>query len=116
MKSPAASWALWRATLPVPDHLHPAHKARAEVTQISVAVPSAAGAGSLYVGFKTRMAVVLSFSLDAQFDPSTTREALIESTWNNWLIERCGDVLGEIAHGRMLAAPKEAWCFVPVTA
>ena len=116
VKSPAASWTVWRATLPVPDHLHPAHKARAEVTQISVAVPSAAGVGSLYVGFKTRIAVDLSFSLDAQFDPSTTREALIESTWNNWLIERCGDVLGEIAHGRMLAAPKEAWCFVPVAA
>ncbi|MFD1975396.1 hypothetical protein ACFSQQ_11670 [Mesorhizobium kowhaii] len=58
----------------------------------------------------------LSFSLDAQFDPSTTREALIESTWNNWLIERCGDVLGEIAYGRMLATPKDAWRFVPVAA
>ena len=116
VQSTAASWTVWRATLPVPGHLHPAHKARAEETRISVAVPSAVGAGSLYIGFKTRVAVDLSFSLDAQFDPSTTREALIESTWNNWLIERCGDVLGEIAHGRMLAAPKDAWRFVPVAA
>ncbi|MCW0232560.1 MAG: DUF3883 domain-containing protein [Ferrovibrio sp.] len=109
-----ASWTVWRATLPVPGHVHPAHKARAEVTNISIAVPSEAGAGSLYIGFKTRVPVDLSFSLDAQFDPSTTREALIESTWNNWLIERCGDVLGEIAHGLMLEAPKEAWRFVPL--
>lgn len=116
VQSTAASWTVWRATLPVPDHLHPAHKARAEVTQISIAVPSTMGAGSLYIGFKTRVAVDLSFSLDAQFDPSTTREALIESKWNNWLIERCGDVLSEIAYGRMLAAPKEAWRFVPVAA
>ncbi len=116
VQSTAASWSVWRATLQVPDHLHPAHKARADVTRISIAVPSAAGAGSLYIGFKTRVAVDLSFSLDAQFDPSTTREALIESTWNNWLIERCGDVIGEIAHGRMLAEPKDAWRFVPVAA
>lgn len=116
VKSTEESWSVWRATLPVPGHLHPAHKARAEETRISIAVPNAAGAGSLYIGFKTRVAVDLSFSLDAQFDPSTTREALIESTWNNWLIERCGDVLGEIAHGRMLAAPKDAWRFVPVAA
>lgn len=109
-----ASWDVWRATVLVPSHVHPAHKARAEVTQISIAVPSAAHVGSLYIGFKTRVAVNLSFSLDAQFDPSTTRETLIESKWNNWLIERCGDVLGEIAHGRTLAAPKEAWRFVPV--
>ncbi|TPI59848.1 DUF3883 domain-containing protein [Mesorhizobium sp. B3-1-3] len=116
VQSTAASWTVWRATLPVPGHLHPAHKARPDVTRISIAVPSAAGAGSLYIGFKTRVSVDLSFSLDAQFDPSTTREALIESTWNNWLIERCGDVLGEIAHGRMLATPKDAWRFVPVAA
>lgn len=111
-----ASWTVWRATLPVPGHLHPAHKARAEVTQISIAVPGEVGVGSLYIGFKTRVAVELPFSLDAQFDPSTTREALIESTWNNWLIERCGDVLGEIAYGRMLVTPRQAWHFVPVAA
>ena len=116
VQSTGASWTVWRATLPVPSSPHPAHKAGAEVTPISIAVPNAVGAGSLYIGFKTRVAVDLPFSLDAQFDPSTTREALIESTWNNWLIERCGDVLGEIAHGCMLAAPKEAWRFVPVVA
>ncbi|WP_187313289.1 sacsin N-terminal ATP-binding-like domain-containing protein [Lysobacter capsici] len=112
----SASWTVWCATLLVPDHLHPAHKARAEETRISVAVPSAADTGSLYIGFKTRIAVDLPFSLDAQFDPSTTRETLIESTWNNWLIERCGDVLGEIARGCLLAAPKDAWRLVPVAA
>jgi hypothetical protein len=116
VQSTGASWTVWRATLPVPSNMHPAHKARAEVTQISIAVPNTVGAGSLYIGFKTRVAVDLPFSLDAQFDPSTTREALIESTWNNWLIERCGDVLGEIAHGCMLAVPKDAWRFMPVVA
>lgn len=117
VQSTGASWTVWRATLPVPSHLHPAHKARADVTRISIAVPSAAGGvGSLYIGFKTRVVVDLSFSLDAQFDPSTTREALIESKWNNWLIERCGDVLSEIAYGLMLVAPKQSWRFVPVAA
>lgn len=116
VRSSATSWTVWRAILPVPGHLHPAHKARAEETRISIAAPSAAGSGNLYIGFKTRVAVDLLFSLDAQFDPSTTRETLIESPWNNWLIERCGDVLAEIAHGRMLAEPKDAWRFVPVMA
>jgi Domain of unknown function (DUF3883) len=112
--SAAASWIVWCARLLVPGHLHPAHKARAEETRISIAMPSEASAGSLYIGFKTRVAVDLPFSLDAQFDPSTTREALIESTWNNWLIERCGEVLGEIAQAHMPAAPKNAWRFIPV--
>lgn len=116
IQSASASWTVWSATLPVPGHLHPAHKARAEETRISVAMPGVAGAGSLYIGFKTRIALNLPFSLDAQFDPSTAREVLIENTWNNWLIERCGEVLGEIAHGRMLEAPKDAWRYVPVAA
>jgi hypothetical protein len=116
VQSASASWTVWCATLMVPSHLHPAHKARPEETRISVAVPSASDAGGLYIGFKTRIGVDLPFSLDAQFDPSTTRETLIESTWNNWLIERCGDVLGEIARGCLLVAPKDAWRLIPVAA
>lgn len=114
VNSATMSWTVWRASLPVPEHLHPAHKARSEVTHISIAVPSEIVPGSLYIGFKTHVAIDISFSLDAQFDPSTTREALIESSWNNWLVERCGDVIAEIAIGRMVTNPKQAWRLVPL--
>ena len=110
------SWTVWRAALSVPAHLHPAHKARSETTYISIAAPRDEARGSLYIGFKTRVPVGLSFSVDAQFDPSTAREALIENDWNNWLIARCGNVIVEIASGLLLTAPSAAWRFVPLSA
>jgi hypothetical protein len=108
------AWTVWKAELNVPSHLHPAHKTRSETTEISIAVPDLSTQGSIYIGFKTRVPVGLTMSLDAQFDPSTAREELIENDWNNWLIERCADVLADIATGLLIANPKEAWSLVPL--
>ena len=47
-------WRVWNATVSVPADLKPAHKARSETTQISVAVPEQPSRGSLYIGVKTR--------------------------------------------------------------
>jgi hypothetical protein len=115
VRGKSESWMVWKASLTVPKLLHPAHKARSETTQISVAVSPDGDKGSLYIGFKTRVPVGLSFSIDAQFDPSTAREALIANAWNNWLVQRCGDVLAEIAAGLLVTAPKQAWRFVPLS-
>lgn len=110
------NWTIWRATVEVPGHLHPAHKARSETTLISIAAPSDRRAGDLYIGFKTRVPVDLSFSIDAQFDPSTAREALIENAWNHWLVQRCGDLLAEIASRLLATTPQQGWRFVPLAA
>ena len=78
-------------------------------------IPQSGDRGRLYIGFKTRVPVELSFSIDAQFDPSTTREALIENAWNNWLVQRCGDVLAEIALRLLAATPVKGWRLVPLS-
>ena len=107
-------WRVWNATLSVPAHLKPAHKARSEHTEISVAVPDQPSRGSLYIGFKTRVPVALNLSLDAHFDPSTAREGLIQNNWNNWLIDRCTDLLGDVAAGLLIHEPGTAWKLVPL--
>ena len=94
VKGAEGEWTVWRAELQVPEQLHPAHKARSSTTYISIAAPARSLEGHLYIGFKTRIPVGLPFSIDALFDPSTAREALIENPWNGWLVARCGDVLG----------------------
>jgi len=113
-KGREGAWTVWRAALQVPAHLHPAHKARSDTTSISIAVPHHVLDGDLYIGFKTRVPIDLSFSIDAQFDPSTAREALIENEWNQWLIKRCGDVLAEVVSHEFLATPVNAWRLVPL--
>ncbi|WP_162561696.1 sacsin N-terminal ATP-binding-like domain-containing protein [Yoonia vestfoldensis] len=114
VKGAQCEWTVWRAQLQVPEELHPAHKARSNTTYISIAAPTHALEGHLYIGFKTRIPVELPFSIDAQFDPSTAREALIENPWNGWLIARCGDVLAEIAYHALLKDPVKAWYLVPL--
>jgi len=107
-------WRVWNATVSVPAHLKPAHKARREHTEISVAVPDEPSRGSLYIGFKTRVPVALNLSLDAHFDPSTAREGLIENNWNNWLVDRCTDLLADVAAGLLIHEPGTAWKLVPL--
>ena len=107
-------WRVWNATVSVPAHLKPAHKARSETTEISVAVPDQPSRGSLYIGLKTRVPVALNLSLDAQFDPSTAREKLIQNDWNNWLIDRCADLLGDVAAGLLVHEPVTAWKLIPL--
>lgn len=109
VSSPQHSWTVWKAALSVPGHLHPAHKARSDTTEISVAASADGAPPEFYIGFKTLIPIGVPFSLDAQFDPSTSREGMIENPWNNWLIERCADVLADIASGLLATSPASAW-------
>ena len=90
------------------------HKATGDSTAISVALPEHAHPGGLFIAFRTRVPVALPFGLDAQFDPSTAREGLIDNAWNKWLITQCGRVLSTVAGHLLKTAPAEAWSYVPV--
>lgn len=107
-------WTIWRATVEVPPHLHPAHKARSEKTDISVAIADGQTPPGLFIGFRTLVPLSLPFSLDAQFDPTTSREAIIVNPWNNWLIDRSCEVVANIAAGLLASDPKAAWSLVPL--
>jgi hypothetical protein len=111
----SASWAIFSADARVPENLACAHKATGKFTPISVAVCTNDEPGALYIAFKTRIPSSLSISLDAQFDPSTAREDLIDNAWNRWLVERCGDVLAHVAAGLLTQDPPKAWKAIPLS-
>lgn len=110
----ADSWTVWRATVKVPTKLHPAHKARSETTDISVALADGDSKPALYIGFKSQVPIDLQFSLDAQFDPNTSREAIIENAWNSWLVERTAEIAEDIAAGILIRLPALGWRLVPL--
>ena len=56
----------------------------------------------------------MPFSLDGQFDPSTAREGVIQNDWNEWLIARCGEVVGDVAGHLLATKPRIAWTLIPV--
>jgi hypothetical protein len=39
---------------------------------------------------------------------------VIENLWNNWLIERCADVVADIATGLLASEPARAWGMIPL--
>lgn len=107
-------WTVWKARVRVPPDKHPEHKARNDTVHISVAVSDADIAGHLHIGFRTRVPVSLPVSIDAPFDPSTTREGLVEDDWNTWLIAQSANVLAAVARGVLATAPEKAWRLVPL--
>lgn len=114
VRSTTRAWTVWKATVSVPAHLHPAHKARSGATDLSIALPDRAASSTLYIGFKTLVPVGLTFSLDGQFDPSTARDGAIENAWNNWLIDRCADLVADVATGLLASDPLRAWALIPL--
>ena len=109
----AGSWTVYRAKIPRPAGIDRSHKATGETTAISLALPDHAHPGGLFIGFRTRVPVALPFSIDAQFDPSTAREGLIDNAWNKWLIGQCGRVLSMIARHLLSCTPSSAWTYIP---
>lgn len=114
VNGPADSWTVWRAMVAVPAHLHPAHKARSDFTDISVAIAKGDSVSGLFIGFRSQVPLSVPFSIDAQFDPSTSREAIIENPWNNWLIDRVGEVLATIAAEQLRTSAIKGWSLVPL--
>lgn len=109
----AGCWTVYRAKVPCAPGIDRSHKATGDSTAISVALPDHAHPGGLFIAFRTRVPVALPFSIDAQFDPSTAREGLIDNAWNKWLIGQCGKVLSTIGGHLLATAPAEAWSYVP---
>lgn len=110
----SAAWTVYRATLECPEHLGRSHKATGTRTNISIAVAEDEHPAGIFISFRTRVPVTLPFSIDAQFDPSTAREGLIDNPWNRWLIACCGEVLKSIAAVLLASGPARAWRWIPL--
>ncbi|MBF4560349.1 hypothetical protein H7698_30240 [Pseudomonas sp. p50] len=93
-----ALWERFVCEVKVPAGKARAAKATGHYTPIGIAMPVEGNArGRLHVALPTKIHTNAAFSLDAQFDPSTSREDMIHGGWNQWLTEASGQFLGELA-------------------
>lgn len=115
VRGEATTWTVFSADMSVPSELQRAHKAKPALATISVAVSEQPVNAAIFVAFKTRVPSALTVSIDAQFDPSTAREELIDNAWNAWLIERCGDLITDVACGLLATDPCTAWRLIPLS-
>lgn len=107
-------WTVHRAELSIPPDRSRAHKRTGATTPISVATSRGDRIAGLFVGFPTRVPTAIPFVIDAQFDPSTSREAILDNAWNAWLIEMAGEVLAAAAESLLRDRPQEAWRLLPL--
>lgn len=115
VRSGANAWEVYAGEVRVPANLSRAHKAKSDLTRIVIAIPEVPAESGIFVAFKTRVPTTLAISIDAQFDPSTAREELIKNDWNAWLVERCADIVGNVASGLLATKPLSGWRVVPLS-
>lgn len=112
-----ALWERFVCNVKVPAGRARAAKATSEYTPIGIAIPVEGDAeGRIHVALPTKIHTNAVFSLDAQFDPSTSREDVIHSSWNQWLTETSGQFLGALAIHLIQQRNTLAWQAVPITA
>lgn len=112
-----ALWERFVCEVKVPAGKARAAKATGDYTPIGIAMPVEGNArGRLHVALPTKIHTNAAFSLDAQFDPSTSREDMIHGGWNQWLTEASGQFLGELAIHLAQQRNTLAWLAVPVGA
>jgi hypothetical protein len=112
--STKGSWTVLRTSVSPPGTMNRSHKATGAVTRVSVALADHDHAPGVFIGFRTRVPVSLPFSIDAQFDPSTAREGLIDNPWNRWLIGETAGFLSRAATHLLETDPARAWRWIPL--
>lgn len=109
------SWERFLAPFPVPKEVERSHKKTGGISTVGIAVPNRADlTQQIFAGLPTRIATDLPICIDAQFDPATSRETLLENKWNEWLIAQVGTLWAEIAIKLFEEAPHRAWQSVPL--
>lgn len=109
------AWTVFRMRVPRPQGIDRSLKATGDIAMISLALPDHDHAAGLFIGLRTRIPVVLSFSIDAQFDPSTAREGMIENAWNKWLIARVGETVAALSSHELANSPAQGWFLIPTS-
>lgn len=110
-------WRRYNVEIPVPAGMKRAHKATSSTTRLAIALPTdGQSAGRIHVALPTRIATGAAFSLDAQFNPATSREELSNDLWNKWLIEVGTAFGGALAIHLARQGSPLAWFLAPVGA
>lgn len=110
-------WLRFSIALPVPVGLARTNKATGDVTRLSLALPvHGLECGWVHVALPTRISTGAPFSLDAQFNPATSREDLSSDKWNRWLVNVAAEFCGALAIHLAQTQSPLAWSVVPVGA
>ncbi|MEI9418691.1 ATP-binding protein [Mesorhizobium sp. Cs1321R2N1] len=103
-----------RGFILVPEGQARFHKRTGTTTPISIASAGIVEATGIFIGFRTRIPTALPFSIDGQFDPTSSRESIQDNKWNAWLLKQAGTVIAQAASRELSARPRSAWNLVPI--
>ncbi|MCA1790619.1 MAG: ATP-binding protein, partial [Thioalkalivibrio sp.] len=107
-------WAVHTADAPVPDGLSRSHKAHGQTTPLGVALPlTHADEGTVYAGLPLAE-IGVPARVHGQFDPTSSRQGLAETSWNDALYTLVADLWTAAAARLFLEQPAAAWSAVPL--
>ena len=107
-------WEKFQFKVDVPKSVGRSHKQTGKETLLGLALPKAPSRQKIYAGLPTYIRTDLPFSLDAQFDPDTSREKLLNTPWNKWLIQKMADLFTMVAIGLGKRSPERVWNLIPL--
>lgn len=107
-------WEKFQVKVDVPKSVGRSHKQTGKDTILGLALPKAQGRQKIYAGLPTYIRTDLPFSLDAQFDPDTSREKLLNTPWNKWLVQKLADLFAMVAVGLAKRNPSRVWALIPL--
>jgi hypothetical protein len=108
------SWTRYTIEYPVPTHQRRSHKRTGDTTPLSIAIPTGDEASVLAAGLPLGVESSLPFSLNAQFDPESSRRSITHRPWNSWLFARLSELASGVALHRFNKDPSSAWRAVPL--
>jgi hypothetical protein len=111
-------WTRYTVQYPTPQHLRRTHKATGDSLPLAVAIPErGASQGRLFAGLPLDEPSRLPFSLAAPFDINVSRTEIREqrSGFNEWLVDRLGDLIVAVGLERFARNPSSGWRAVPLT-
>lgn len=108
------AWDRFDVRVPVPDDLERSDKKAGETSPMSMAIPRDGSPQPLYVAFPMRLNSAVPIALNAQFDPVTSRESMLDTDWNRWLVARLGELVAEVAVHLLATDPVKSWATLPL--
>ncbi len=113
-RASAKEWTRFYVEVDVPKKISRSHKKTGDLTRLGLALAKESGQQKIYAGLPTYIKSSLPFSLDAQFDPDTSREALLTTEWNKWLVSEVAEFLASVVISLFVHSPERAWEMIPL--
>ncbi|HEY0015550.1 MAG TPA: hypothetical protein VGC13_04500 [Longimicrobium sp.] len=107
-------WAVHTAEAPAPEGVRRSHKAHGQTTPLGVALPlTHADQGTVYAGLPLA-AIGVPARIHGQFDPTSSRQGLAETSWNDALYPLAADLWTAAAARLFREQPAAAWSVIPL--